>query len=638
MDVMGWLVWLLETGMCGVAGWLVAAALYPERGVLHRLIVLLLVAPALLLVPMQALGLVGLLRPVWLGALAPVGFAIAAGASARVLGRERVRALVRADLEAPLRLVREAWRDREPAALACGLTVAVWLFAVLLVWIYKSWTWDPSWYHVPITGYAIQTGSLDWIDTSVPWTQSHPKNVELLAVWNCIFPSDNRLDDSSQLPFAVLGAAVTAAWAREVGARAAFAAGVGAAWVLLPPMFLQMWSTHVDLACGALLGAAVFFLRERPSARDRWMCLLALGLYAGTKMTGAFHLLMLGPWIAARGAWELWHAPGPRWRLAANQALALLVLMAVGAFKYFQNLWKTGNPLWAFKVKVPLLGKELPGLFDPATFYGSRPGESPLFFGSPSAFRQLLSSWYVEVPTFWPDVRTGGFGPLFAYLLVPCLLWLVLELVRPRHWKHHLPVLALAGVALAVQSAWWPRFVMGAATAGLVALGAVGGRLHHRVPRAGLSLLFLGLTGVTFWQGASAQVRQADLFMYPHHFLEALRASPARRASLQVVDWLWPTEWRLRMEQELKAGDVVAYDESVYFLAELFTRDYRTRVEYVPSEGNVETYLARIDALKPRWVGVRRNSLAEGALRERRGAQYLFLAPTSELVLYRMPR
>jgi hypothetical protein len=634
---MGWIIWSVETLMCLGAGWLVAAALYPDRGVLHRLIATLLVAPSLILVAMQAVGLAGLLRPVWLGLVAPVVFAVPAWVAWQRLGRERALELWRSDAGAPARLAREAWHEREPAVLTVVAAAGVLLFASLLVWIYKSWTWDPTWYHVPITAYAIQTGSLDWIDTSVPWTQSHPKNVELLAAWNCIFPLDNRLDDSSQLPFAVLGAAVTAAWARVAGARKAFAAGVGAAWVLLPPMFLQVWSTHVDVACGAFLSAAVFFLRERPRARDRWMCLLALGLYAGSKMTGAFHLLMLGPWVAVRGALELWRAQGQRWRLAGDMVLSVLALMAVGSFKYFQNLFKTGNPLWAFRVKVPLLGTELPGKFDPAEFYGTPPGESPLFFGAPDAFARLLKSWYVEVPTFWPDVRTGGFGPVFAFLLVPCLVLLVLELVSPKSWKRNLPILALALVSLTVQAAWWPRFVMGVATAGLVALGVVHGRVVRGPLRPGLSLLFLALTAVTFWQGASAQVRQADLFMYTKHFGEALRASPLERSALQVVDWLWPTEWHLLKERELKAGDVVVYDQSAYFLTEFFTRDYRTRVEYVPSDIDVREYLARIDALKPRWVGVQRGSAAERALMERRGAEFLFLTPRFDTGVYRMP-
>ena len=245
------------------------------------------------------------------------------------------------------------------------------------------------------------------------------------------------------------------------------------------------------------------------------MCLLALGLYAGSKMTGAFHLLMLGPWVAARAGVELWHARGEQWRRAGDGVLSVLALMAVGSFKYFQNLWKTGNPLWAFRVKVPLLGTELPGRFDPADFYGSRPGESPLFFGSPGALAQLLRSRYVEVPTFWPDVRTGGFGPVFAWLLVPCLAVLA---VLPSNWKRHLPILALALVSLMVQAAWWPRFVIGVASAGLVALGVVHGRVLKGLLRPALSLAFLALTAVTFWRGASAQVRQVDLFMYARHF------------------------------------------------------------------------------------------------------------------------
>jgi hypothetical protein len=151
-------------------------------------------------------------------------------------------------------------------------------------------------------------------------------------------------------------------------------------------------------------------------------------------------------------------------------------------------------------------------------------------------------------------------------------------------------------------------------------------------------LLFLALTAVTFWQGASAQVRQADLFMYAKHFGTALRASPLERSALQVVDWLWPTEWNLLKERELEAGDVVVYDQSVYFLAEFFTRDYRTRVEYVPSDIDVREYLARIDALKPRWVGVQRGSAAERFLVERRKAEFLFLTPRFDTGVYRMPR
>lgn len=45
------------------------------------------------------------------------------------------------------------------------------------------------------------------------------------------------------------------------------------------------------------------------------------------------------------------------------------------------------------------------------------------------------------------------------------------------------------------------------------------------------------------------------------------------------MNWLWtPEAVRLR-EQELRPGDVVAYDSATRFLGESWTRDLRNRVE-----------------------------------------------------------
>lgn len=631
---MGWFVWIIETALCAVSAYSVAAAVYRDRGVLYRLIAALLVAPSLILLSIYATGIPGLLRPLPLALVAAIVFAVPLIIALRRLGAAELVALARSDLGAPRRLWQEVVRERDVSALLVLAGALVIAGAAFLVVIYRSWTWDPMWYHVPITSYTIQYGSLQWIDTSVPWTQSHPRNVELLALWNCIFPLDATLDDSSQIPFGILGAAVVAAWARRAGATRAFAAGLGGAFLLLPPVFLQLWSTHVDVACGASFGAAVFFLGGELRPRDRWMAMLAMGLYVGTKMTGAFHLVMLAPWIAAQAGLELWRARGQRLRRAADVVLSAGGLAALSAFKYVQNLVVTGNPVYAWKTRVPLLGIELPGKFDPATFYDTMPGKNPLFFGANGTLQRLLDSWYREEPTFWPDVRTGGFGVLFAYLLVPAVLWLVIDLFRRRSWRQVLPILALWFASLMVPAPWWPRFVVGAAIAGLVALGRAQGEISWAPARAMLSVAIVVLAFATFYKGASAQVRQADLFMYPHQFDEALRRSPRQRQTLQVVDWLWPEQWARAREAELQAGDVITYDESVNFLGDLFSPDYRTRVEYVPS-ANVEQFLARIDQLKPRWVGVQRGTRAEAALRQR-GAEFLFVAPRSPMALYRV--
>src|SRR5206468_1414158 len=132
--------------------------------------------------------------------------------------------------------------------------------------------------------------------THIPWISSYPRNVEWLSAWACLFTRDARLDDCAQLPAALLGSAVIAAWSRRVGATAAQAGGVSAAFLLLPPVFLQVPTSYVDVACASFFAAAVLFTAEPPARRSRWMGALAMGLYVGSKFSGIFHLLLWLPW------------------------------------------------------------------------------------------------------------------------------------------------------------------------------------------------------------------------------------------------------------------------------------------------------------------------------------------------------
>ena len=114
-------------------------------------------------------------------------------------------------------------------------------------------------------------------------------------------------------------------------------------------------------------------------------------------------------------------------------------------------------------------------------------------------------------------------------------------------------------------------------------------------------------------------------------------ATPEERATHRVIEWLWPAEWKEAMHREFQRGDVLAYDDSVYFLGEYFTPDFRTQVKYVPSTGDPVAYLQRLDELKARWAGVQSGSTAEQFLRAR-GAEFLFVAPVSRNALYRLRR
>lgn len=629
---MGWIVWLMESALCAAASYAAAAAVYRDRGVLDRVVAAFAIGTGLVLFALHATGFAGVLSPLPLGVFSTALFAAVTALSLRSLGGAgALRDLVLRDLGAFPRLARDTLGQREIAVLTAVPAVLATGTVMLMCWYYRSWTWDPVWYHVPKTSYAIQERSLAWLDTANIWTQGNPHNIELLAVWNCIWQRDSRLDDSSQVPFLLMGWAVIAAWARRVGATRPLAFAAGAVWVAMPPVYLQAHSTHVDVAWNAIFTAAIYFTLGRPERRDRWMGFLCWGLFLGSKYTGLFHLALWGPWLLGRAIVEVRDTPaGQRLRASLDVAASGLFALGLGCFKYIQNFRHTGNPMFPFDVKVRALGLHFPGPSDPGREYGSGPDQSPTFFGAPNALQELLTSWYNDRPFYCPDVRSGGFGPVFRWLLLFAIVALAVDLLRGRNWRRGLLPLALFVEALMVPVPYMTRFILSAGCASLVIFCIVHRDLKLPAGRFVLSAALVALT----WHGYQEGYR--GFIVHPRYFEQARRATPAERASMQIDTFLWPSQWMLAKERELGPGDVLAYDEGVHFLGDLWSHDYDHRVVFVSSAGDPEAYVRRLRAMRAKWVGVTVGTPAEAALRAA-GATWLFHTPDSPMAMFRMP-
>lgn len=628
---MGWIVWIIESALCLVASYAAAVAVYPDRSALDRFILAMVVDTGLILLAIHLCGFVHQLYPAPLAVVATLLSGAVLYASHRATKPGVLAGCLRSDLRAPARLVADTIREREvsvatlvPAALAFG-TCAV------MVWYYRSWTWDPVWYHVPKTSLVIQEHSLRWLEIPNIWTQGNPANLELLAVWNCIFPRDNRFDDSAQLPFLLLGAAVVAAWCRRVGASRPLSAALGAVWIALPPIFLQAHSTHADVAWTSLFTAAIYVTIGTPERRDRWVGFLCWGLFIGMKYTGLFHIGLWGPWLLGRAVYEVVHTqPGKRLARTLDVAASGLFAIALGCFKYVQNWVHARNPMWPFDVNIRSLGIHFRGESNPGVEYGSGPDQSPTFFGAPNALHDLITSWFNDHPFYAPDVRSGGFGPVFRWLLLWCVIAVAFDVLRGRNWRRGLLPLALFVECLQVPVPYMTRFIIAAATASLVCTAIVFSEVRWRPVRLALSLALVGLT----WHGYSEGYR--GFIVHPRYFERARSLDAAGRNALQLDSFLWPTRWAMARERELRAGDVIAYDEGVHFLNDLFNHDFGPRVEFVSNRLPPAAYLARIRALRAKWVGVTRGTAAEQALVEA-GAEFLFQTPDSPMAMYRMP-
>jgi len=638
----GYVLWAALTLAMALAGWLFASAYLPGERASVRWQVALLVVIALVLTAVQGLGAILALGRM---SLALTGCALAATVGILAVLRARrgasiegLSALARRDLALPGALAREALKSREPLALATVVALVPIGLSVAIIVLLRSWGWDPVWYHTPITNLAIQEHSLGFVDTHNVRAAGQPRVVELLSVWNVLLPRDLALDDAAQLPFAFLGALAIGAWARRLGATRVQAAGMGALWILAPPVFLQLHTTHTDIAAGALFVTAwVALTGPRFGRCERWMALAGIALYVGTKQSGLFHGLFLGPILLARAGFEV-RAAGRRgestWPLALEALLALAALFWLGGgLIYLRNALVWGNPTWPYAARLPSVGIAWPGPLDPAREW-TRP-----FFLTHGSVAQLVRSWWRLPPLIWPDVRGGGFGPLFRWLTLPCTAIVAADMLRHRPRREALAIVGLFVLALVVPDSWWPRYALAAPAAAIAACSLVRVRLPVVGRPLGMAAVLLAVAGIVEgWPG----------YHVLHLLGPALERNHAERVTLRCIDWLWPDSAARLRETELRPGDAVAYDDAVYFLGELWARDLRNRVVYLPhpadrhgqaraqSPAEDASWLRRLRAERAVWVAVGRGSRAEHALLQAR-ARPLFDVPRSAARVWRLP-
>src|SRR6185369_11131693 len=98
--------------------------------------------------------------------------------------------------------------------------------------------------------------------------------------------------------------------------------------------------------------------------------------------------------------------------------LAVGAALAIGSWKYVENLAVHGNPIWP--VQIHLGPISIPGLatMDELASMGLRP---PM--RDHGWLRRLFESWTTVFPDRYVyDMRVGGFGPLVVLVLVPATI------------------------------------------------------------------------------------------------------------------------------------------------------------------------------------------------------------------------
>jgi hypothetical protein len=638
-------VWLIQSLCVVLAGYCASLALCKDRGFSHRAVVWTLLSTTSVLVSILLPGLTHALTATGLSLVAFFVTAAMVICSLSVVPAIEMKRQFRQDLTLPRILLLEALKERELALFGVLLGAVAVAIACLRIWYFKTWNWDSVWYHTSITNFAIQNHSVWAPDTHDVFIRGFPRNAELLGVWNCLLPHDARLDDSIQIPFAVLGMTTVMAWCRKLGASRPLSLGLGCLWVTLPPIFIQLDSSQNDIVCGASLSAAFYFGTGKSSRLTRWLMLLSLAWYAGTKTSGLVYIVMLAPWLFIRWILEWRQAQLSTRVFFVDTVGSLTALLFVGGLKYVENAIFEHNPTYPFPLHVPLVNWSFAGPADLFSAYQLDSGHTLGLFFQKAAWGRLLGAWFFEPAAYWPDVRTGGFGFVFRWVLLPCFVVLALSVpFRRKQWRALIPLVCLFVASLCIPAPWWPRYTIGLAASVLVSVAAVSQMLPAKLLKALLSTALVGCAAYTLWftetRREGPPTRRswavAESSKSVPSLGEAMTLSAVERHSMTLSGWSWPVAWGEWRTRELTSGSVIAVDEHTEFMAEYWRHDLTNQVQLVSYAKDPATFIERIYEANARWVAVAAGE-HESAVR-RAGGTFLFAPPVAHALIFEMPR
>ena len=549
--------------------------------------------------------------------------------SGLILTTSRLRGLS-AELRLHLRRLTECLMPKPGSLLYLYPVLVAVSFALFVstchVLAYPTWSWDCVWYHLAQTRYIIQERSvLYWVPTHIGYINGYPRLVEATSAFATVLLDCELLDDASQFGWALIGALAVAAWSRRFGTARSIALGLGLAWILCPAVFLQVHTTHADIAAGAqFIGLSYFIFARRFNARALVLTCVSAALLLATKISGLLLVSLMVPVFVIRALPRVARRRPLRvclWHLGL-----ISTAVVIGLTQPVHNMLREGNPFYPARVTIPFTHLTLPGTIEEGQVAAGR-----AFFADPGSFKHLLVAWTAKPGVPFPDIRERPFGLTFLYLTLP-LFTLSLLLGpfagHPQVWA----LLYMGLVALTVPAAWWGRFVLGVPAAALIGSGVFLQFLGRRC--RSVQLLALAALGIfAVW----------DLVLHCEGYRQtpslAFFADRAMNEERLRSEMRWMFLWReiqLR-DAELRAGDVWAYDEGVQFLGEHWNREVTSRAVFVSSSVPPENYLAAIRAAKAKWVSVRPQSAAESVLRERLGAQLVAQHRFGSTRVYRIP-
>jgi hypothetical protein len=339
------------------------------------------------------------------------------------------------------------------------------------------------------------------------------------------------------------------------------------------------------------------------------MVLVSASLTLAIKGSALVQLPLLAPWLVVD---QLRGARRDGWPVLGT--LARLALLAwVGLYRAIDDYLHTGNPTWPMRLHIPSLDVDIPGPVDPheVTWNGMH-GLDSYFFSGDGDFTHMRESWFDASPFYEPNVASGGFGVVFARVILPLLVagLLVIRAVPRSGRRAFAMAYVLFALGLTGSTPWIPRFILAAAIAAAVALAAIGavGR------ELGAAIAALSVMATMY---LLVHVATAGLPLWREQGFVAVWELPRHDRAVVPVLGRWPAGLTYVRDIELGPDDALAYDSHTQHVGSLYPWDYGSRVVWIEPDGDFDTYVASLRSAHVRWVDVDASRPMVGALRDR---------------------
>ncbi|HEX4513288.1 MAG TPA: hypothetical protein VH054_07120, partial [Polyangiaceae bacterium] len=389
------------------------------------------------------------------------------------------------------------------------------------------------------------------------------------------------------------------------------AMGWAVVMLFVPQLWVQFCQTFIDVLV-AFFAAAMIHFATRPVLRfrDAWLMTLASVLWTLSKGSAP----AIAPFIACIGWIRLLVRGRPRLPALATVAATGIVVVAGATFVPLRNWLLFQNPF--YPVTIDVLGHHFQGWDTLRSIATTKP------------FGEAMTMAYDAPIGGVPDNQQRGYGYALAWIVGPAALvgifvggWLALEELFGLRERTEASNVGLVIVAFVMCCLAAPNLGGNEArynlhtVACVVAIAAwilarprwaVARRVAIPVAMAFTLVPLTWMRGVGWYWGATKHYE--DVFAHP---LETRVILP--RPEFDVIAW--------SREHELRAGDLVMFDQQVTFIGALWNFEMSNRIEYLPYE-NARAFVRTLDQRRPTWVVVGESDEARKTL-EANGWEYV---------------